>query len=148
LPQHQAVVEIFAHIQKSLQKLSKGQKDSDMPDILLAAENEPFCEAIFGFSVSEAIPTFLRDGSGKAHNDISAALRLLILAKYLNNRMAFTIVTTESERKSFSSIATHIGMTRRYMWRDDTSLVFRRNQFVGIMEVFPRPTTWVTRARY
>jgi hypothetical protein len=101
LPQHQAVVEVFAHIQNSLRRLSRGQKDSELPDLLLVTENEPFCEAVFGFAVSETIPTFLRDGSGKAHGDISAVLRLLILAKYLNNRMAFTIVTTESEDDAF-----------------------------------------------
>lgn len=101
LPQHQAVVEIFAHIQQSLRRLSRGQKDSELPDLLSAVGNEPFCESVFGFGVPEVIAAFLRDGTGKTHVDTSAVLRLLILAKYLNNRMAFTIVTTESEDDAF-----------------------------------------------
>ena len=101
LGQHKAVADVFAHIQYSLGRFSKGHKDYDLPPLGDIICKEGFCESIWGFSVPNNVLTFLKDGSGKPHSEMSAVLRLMILAKYLNNRMAFTIVTTESEDDAF-----------------------------------------------
>lgn len=98
---HKTVVDVFEHIQTSLGKLSKGHKDYDLPSLPLITANEPFCEAIWGFSVPQAITQFLNEATSKSQSDLCAVLRLLILARYLNNRMAFTVVTTESEDDAF-----------------------------------------------
>jgi Protein of unknown function (DUF1524) len=101
LLQHQAVSDVFSHIQNSLSKMSKGHKDYELPTLTVVATNEAFCESIWGFSIPQAVETFIREGSGKPHNELCALLRLMTVAKYLNNRMAFTIVTTESEDDAF-----------------------------------------------
>jgi Protein of unknown function DUF262/Protein of unknown function (DUF1524) len=101
IPQHKAVAEVFEHIQSSLARLSKGNKDYDLPELAGVTGNEAFCEAIWGYGVSAAVHSFVQTGTGKAFTDVNAALRLMTLAKYLNNRMAFTIVTTESEDDAF-----------------------------------------------
>ena len=101
LPSHKTVVDVFEHIQYSLGRLSKGHKDYDLPALPSITSNEPFCEAIWGFTVPPVITQFLTEGANKGQTDLSAVLRLLILARYLNNRMAFTVVTTESEDDAF-----------------------------------------------
>ena len=101
LPNHETLVAVFEHIQKSLERLSKGHKDYELPALPSIMANEQFCEAIWGFTVPPVISKFLADGANKGQSDLSAVLRLLILARYLNNRMAFTVVTTESEDDAF-----------------------------------------------
>jgi hypothetical protein len=98
---HKTLADVFDYIQLSLGRLSKGHKDYDLPALPSLTANEPFCEAIWGFTVPPAVTQFLGDAANKGHGDLSAVLRLMILARYLNNRMAFTVVTTESEDDAF-----------------------------------------------
>jgi Protein of unknown function DUF262/Protein of unknown function (DUF1524) len=102
LTNHKTVSDVFGHIQTSLSRLSMGHKNYDFPELQSITKNEEFCEAIWGFSIPEAVDQFVREGNSlRGHRDFCATLRIVIIARYLNNRMAFTIVTTESEDDAF-----------------------------------------------
>ena len=102
IAQHKTLSDVFAHIQYSLTRLAKGHKDFDFPNLGSVTCREDFCEAIWGFPIPDSVDAFVREGEGaKSHGDFCGALRTVILARYLNNRMAFTVVTTESEDDAF-----------------------------------------------
>lgn len=102
LDEYRPVSDIFQYIQRALQRTCRGRKDDDFPDILKVAKSESFCESVWGFPLPDYVVSYLAEqASHRDYADVCEVLRAVILAKYMNNRMAFTIVTTESEDDAF-----------------------------------------------
>jgi hypothetical protein len=90
-------------LQRELSRIcGKQNADYDHPSLLKLTKNASFCEGIWGFELPDSVVSFVTESSDhKVYSDFAEALRAVILAKYMNHRMAFTIVTTESEDDAF-----------------------------------------------
>ncbi|WP_262694700.1 DUF262 domain-containing protein [Kordiimonas aquimaris] len=76
--------------------------DHDFPPVLAMVQSSDFMEALWGFSLPDAVIEYVRDKGSDPHYDaFSQLVRLIVFSKYMNNRMAFTVVTTESEDDAF-----------------------------------------------
>ncbi|WP_170368869.1 DUF262 domain-containing protein [Ruegeria arenilitoris] len=103
LPHYRVVSDIFKHIQKRVNDICiKKHEENDFPELLGVIQNTELCEAIWGFEVPQEVIEFARDGIEEKNYDIFCnALRLILLTKYMSDRMAFTVVTAESEDDAF-----------------------------------------------
>ena len=97
------VADIFKHIQSCVNNITIRKPDeNDFPELLGIVQNASLSEAIWGFEVPEEVITFIRDGVEDTNYDLfSQSLRLIVLSKYMSDRMAFTVVTAESEDDAF-----------------------------------------------
>lgn len=102
-PHYSSVVAVFKAIQKQVKDLTdKKAKDTDFPGILEMVQASSFTEAIWNYQLPEDVVTYVRDqGDDPDFEKFSQGFRLLVLSKYLSDRMAFTVVTADSEDDAF-----------------------------------------------
>lgn len=102
-PHYGTVASVFKHIQKCINDLTgKELEENDFPELIGIVQTPSVSEAIWGFEVPDDVITFTRDGVEDAKYSIfSQALRLIVLSKYMSDRMVFTVVTAESEDDAF-----------------------------------------------
>lgn len=100
---YSAVVDVFKYIVRSINDIT-GRKveERDFPELIGVIQTRSVCDAIWGFEPPEEVLTYIRDESeDQFYADFSQLLRLLVLSKYINERIAFTVVTTKSEDDAF-----------------------------------------------
>lgn len=102
-PKYSSVVTVFKAIQAQMRDLTtKKAADSDFPDMLKMIQAASFTEAIWNYQLPEDVTTYVRDRAADLKYDLfSQGFRLLVLSKYLTDRMAFTVVTADSEDDAF-----------------------------------------------
>lgn len=102
-PHYSAVVGTFQHIQKCINNIAtKGPSENDFPELLGIVQNASLSEAIWGFELPSEVVEYTRDGVEDSNYAIFCqAMRLVVLSKYMSDRMAFTVVTAESEDDAF-----------------------------------------------
>ncbi|MBG6162807.1 hypothetical protein IWQ54_002470 [Labrenzia sp. EL_195] len=103
LPTFQTVVETFKHVQKRVRDYT-GNKASevDFPDLLAVIQSEQLIDAIWGFDLPEEVTAYVSENSeDEFYESFCHIFRSIIFSQYLSNRMAFTVVTTESEDDAF-----------------------------------------------
>ncbi len=95
--------DVFRHIQRKLKQIIDEQSaELGFPSLRSAVRSVSFNEAIWGFELPDEVRGFvLESGDQALYKDYTRLLRLLIFSRYLNDRMAFTVVTTESEDDAF-----------------------------------------------
>lgn len=103
LEQHKAISEIFAMLQKEAQSLGRGKSESpEFPDLLDLSTNESFTKAVLGNGAPTEVNDYLKDMQADSLYEVYCeTYRLILLSRYMKDRMAFTIVTTESEDDAF-----------------------------------------------
>lgn len=100
---YSAVVDIYKYIVKCINDIT-GRKvqESDFPELIGIVQSKTVSEAIWGFDLPTEVVEFVRDKvENPDYEDFSQLLRLLVFSKYMNDRMAFTVVTTKSEDDAF-----------------------------------------------
>lgn len=102
-PKYSSVVTVFKSIQRQVKDLTdRKASDSDFPEILRMIQAASFTEAIWNYQLPDEVNTYVRDHADDAKFDqFAQGFRLLVLAKYLGERMAFTVVTADSEDDAF-----------------------------------------------
>lgn len=102
-PYYSSVVSVFKAIQRRIKDLTEKQaSDSDFPDLLRMIQNTSFTEAIWNYHLPEEVIAYVRDHADDAKFErFAQGFRLLVLSKYLSERMAFTVVTADSEDDAF-----------------------------------------------
>ncbi|ADE13303.1 protein of unknown function DUF262 [Nitrosococcus halophilus Nc 4] len=102
-PHYQPVVTVFKYIQRQIDQITgKKASEADFPDVLAIIQSEDFIDAIWGFDLPSEVKTYIIDHVDDTLYDLYCQLlRLIVFARYLNNRMAFTVVTTRSEDDAF-----------------------------------------------
>jgi len=102
-PQYSSVVTVFKAIQKQVKDLTdKKAGDADFPEMLQMIQAGSFTDAIWNYQLPDEVTTYIRDHSDDAKFDrFAQGFRLLVLCKYLSERMAFTVVTADSEDDAF-----------------------------------------------
>lgn len=100
---HQTVVDVFKGIQKKTKAIVDGSlKGLDFPSPYDLVKSKPFVEGIWNREVEESAIIYLREEQGDHLFDgFSKGIRLLVLAKYFSERVAFTVVTTDNEDDAF-----------------------------------------------
>lgn len=102
-PQYSSVVTVFKAIQKQVKDLTdKKAGDADFPEMLKMIQASSFTEAIWNYQLPDDVTTYVRDHGDDAKFDrFAQGFRILVLSKYLSERMAFTVVTADSEDDAF-----------------------------------------------
>jgi Protein of unknown function DUF262 len=104
LPLHQPHAEIFRFIQREAQRISADQAEEEhqLPDVQVLITNLNVTDELWGFPLPESVKNFICVAqSEEKHKEFCQLFRLLVLSRYMNNRMAFTMVTTKSEDDAF-----------------------------------------------
>lgn len=103
LKQFSFSTDTFKLIQKRIAEITgKKWAENDFPEALDIAQTKTFSNAILGYEVPDEVVKYLRDQhDDKAHADYCQLFRLLVFSKYLNDRMAFTVVTAKNEDDAF-----------------------------------------------
>jgi hypothetical protein len=103
IPVYAAVQEAFRSIKSEIKGLCQGEtKNHEFPDLVSASQSNEFGEGIWGHPLPEDVRKYLAEGSSdKSYPAFCELLRALIFAKYLNERVAITTVTTDSEDDAF-----------------------------------------------
>ena len=100
---HNTVKETFKFIQKELDRIcSKKPDDYDFPKLTNLVQTSSFVTSLWNHELPDFVSSYLTENlEDKNYDDYSAILRMLILAKYLNDRTIFTVVTTKNEDDAF-----------------------------------------------
>ena len=100
---HASVESVFGFIKKLVRDITGAKTEEfDFPDLLNIVQSNHFVEAIWNFQIPEEVTNYIRDNQDQpAYERFAQLLRVVILARYICQRMAFTVVTAESEDDAF-----------------------------------------------
>lgn len=103
IDQHTMVYDAFRFIQLEMRRICLTFPDRyDFPDLISATQEPDFAEGIWGFPLSENIKTYVAENSTDSNYDrFCHLLRLIMFARYLNHRVAITVVTAGNEDDAF-----------------------------------------------
>ena len=103
IDRHKMIYDAFRFIQLEVRRICRSNPDRyDFPDLVTATQEPDFSEGIWGFPLPEDVKKYVAEGSGDTHYDrFSHLLRLIIFARYLNHRVAITVVTAGNEDDAF-----------------------------------------------
>ena len=103
IQQYSAISDAFQNIRREIQRICEtNYEERDFPNLVSATQSADFADAIWGFDVSEDVKRYLAERSSDvSYAKYCALLRAIIFAKYLNDRVAITIVTTDNEDDAF-----------------------------------------------
>ena len=103
IEQYSAISDAFQNIRRETSRICETNfKDRDFPDLVSATQSAEFASAIWGFEVPDEVRRYLAEQSSDSnYARYCALLRAIIFAKYLNDRVAITIVTTDNEDDAF-----------------------------------------------
>ncbi|MEL6364115.1 MAG: DUF262 domain-containing HNH endonuclease family protein [Pseudomonadota bacterium] len=99
------VQSVYTHITRRLKKIAAlNPPGEENFDILGCVASSDFAEAIFGYPFPDEVVTYVTTQAEDAdtlHKAYCELLSTIVFARYLNERMAFTVVTTKSEDDAF-----------------------------------------------
>jgi hypothetical protein len=101
---HQPLAETFRYIQREIMQICAAKMgDHALPSVDVLVQNPNIGDGLWGYALPPAVVTFIKDGAGQAkYAEYCQLFRLLLLSRYTNHRMAFTIVTTKGEDDAFN----------------------------------------------
>jgi hypothetical protein len=93
---------IFDLIKREIKNISSGDEKYNFPDLIRVSNNNVFLESIWGYELPVEVKSYIQEkNEDKLYKEFSQAFRMIILARYINERIAFTIVQTENEDDAF-----------------------------------------------
>lgn len=100
------VSSMFKYIRKELEKICLTDTDAkEFPDMINISQNTDFQRSLWNFDLPSYVISYITektfDAVGNDYTLFNSTLRIIIFAKYIHNRMAFTFVSTESEDDAF-----------------------------------------------
>lgn len=100
---HDIILENYVLIRNAVKKLAAGKDASEFPEIERMVEDIDFQKALFGGGAFEnyLVEKLTSLGSEKSDDVFIQLFRLLIFSKYLNLRVAVTLVTAHNEDYAF-----------------------------------------------
>jgi hypothetical protein len=100
---HEPLADTFRYIQREIIQICAGKaEDHVLPDTKVLVDAPNMGEGLWGFTLPECVVRFIKEGEAEAkHAEFCQLFRLALLSRYMDNRMAFTIVTTKSEDDAF-----------------------------------------------
>lgn len=103
IDQYKTVVDTFNFIEQEIRSMcNQNLEKYDFPDLVSATQNRDFTEGIWGYALPEAVKKYIAEQSSDEHySDFCTIIRLIIFAKYLNDRVALTVVTVDNEDDAF-----------------------------------------------
>lgn len=103
LEDHQGLVDGFKYVQNRLRNLSQPKSGKgELPALLELSQRDKFWESLFKYPLPDHVKKYIAEQQGdKFYEDVAALLRLSAFARYLNYRVALTIVTTSNEDDAF-----------------------------------------------
>lgn len=103
IDRHKMVYDAFRFIQLEVRRICQTFPDRyDFPDLITATQEADFAESIWGFPLPEDVKTYVAENSADTHyRRYCHLLRLIIFARYLNHRVAITVVTAGNEDDAF-----------------------------------------------
>ena len=93
----------FSIIQSEVRRICQLNPDQyNFPNLVVATQEPAFSEEIWGFPLLEEVKKYVKEESEDAlYDQYCYLLRLIIFSRYLNHRVAITIVTTRNEDDAF-----------------------------------------------
>lgn len=103
LDHYRIVYAAFRYIQNELHRICKAEPDDyDFPDLVTATQVQEFAEAIWGYRLPDPVKNYVAEENHDPHySDFCDLFRLVIFARYLNHRVAITVVTAANEDDAF-----------------------------------------------
>lgn len=103
LESHERLADTFAFIQRRIQQIAVAKAETQtLPDLKILVQHANIGDGLWGFALKPPVVQFIVEGEGTPkHAESCQLLRLSLLSRYMNSRMAFTIVTTKSEDDAF-----------------------------------------------
>lgn len=103
IERYAAIADAFQYIKLEIRRICQMKpEDREFPDLVTATQSGDFAKAIWGFAVPEEVRKYLAEQSTDPnYGTFCSLLRAIIFAKYLNDRVAITIVTTDNEDDAF-----------------------------------------------
>ena len=100
---YKPVNDAFRFIQLEVRQICQLNPDQyDFPDLVAATQAPDLPKGIWGFPLLEGVREYVAEGGMDNHyKQFCSLLRFLILARYLNLRVAMTVVTTGNEDDAF-----------------------------------------------
>jgi hypothetical protein len=100
---HQPLVKVIDFLRSEQRRLAEGSHESlSLPEVraLVSSPNVP--KELWARGLPAHVMTFVADDAAHPlHGAVSQILRLLALARYINHRMAVTVVLTKAEDHAF-----------------------------------------------
>lgn len=99
LDSHRTLSDAFQVVQSQVEGLCDSNRtEADFPNLSTAFKQSDLLKHICGESIDEKLKTYMREGTEDSDfDDVSCLLRLVVFARYLNHRVAVTIVTARNE---------------------------------------------------
>lgn len=103
LAQHKSVTDMYQFVQRRVVQITdRDAENVDFPSVISIINSKDFVDAIWGFELPEEIQSYITNESDDAlYGSVCQLFRMIVIAQYMNLRMAFTVVTTESEDDAF-----------------------------------------------
>ncbi|MCY4153224.1 MAG: DUF262 domain-containing HNH endonuclease family protein [Aestuariivita sp.] len=100
---HTSIIQVFKGIGRKLNSIMENSdRDIEFPSTFDLIQSDSFVEGLWNHDIDGSVKRYLSEGQAdKGFRVFSKAIRLLILAKYLSDRVAFTVVTTDNEDDAF-----------------------------------------------
>ena len=100
---HKMVFDAFRFIQLEMQRICRSNPNRyGFPDLVTATQEPDLSKGIWGFPLDEKVKKYVAKESGDTHYKLFCdLLRLIIFARYLNHRVAITVVTAGNEDDAF-----------------------------------------------
>lgn len=100
---HNMVRQAFFFIQKEIRRICEKPSDQcDFPELAEVIQNSEFVKGIWGFDIPQSVIELVTEGeSDRHHRNFCHLMRLIIFARYLNDRIGITVVTATNEYDAF-----------------------------------------------
>ncbi len=100
---YKSVETVFSFIKREVRKIYTGKNNNyEFPHMVSIAQSTSFQTSVWGYELPKPVVKFITENSDhKLYDTFLDILRLIIFSKYISNRIALTIVTTESEDDAF-----------------------------------------------
>ena len=96
------VRQAFRFIQNRIRRLAKSSGlQGEFPPIVSATQETDFAMGIWGRALPEEVKTYVAEESDETFDRFCYLLRLIVLARYVNNCVAITVVTASNEDDAF-----------------------------------------------
>jgi len=103
IDRHKMVHNAFQFIQREISRICDSSPDTyGFPNLAAATQTADLASGIWGFSLPEAVTAYIaEDDTDSNYEQFCYLLRLIIFARYFNQRVAITLVTASNEDDAF-----------------------------------------------
>jgi hypothetical protein len=103
IERYAAIADAFGYIKLEIKRMCQTKsEDREFPDLVSASQSNEFAKGIWGYAIPDDVRKYLaEESSSSGYGTFCSLLRAIIFAKYLNERVAITIVRTDNEDDAF-----------------------------------------------